>query len=210
MNPFNNFTDLIKYYNNKQKIPSTISLFINGKEQTFTKWSSNSIDLIQKRQIDTYHFHTYDMNGLNVEFTVTYYRYFELKVILEAFFTYCPDEETDNYFLSPVYFYEKFIKEKDFEHWKSGLSNSLEKSTGLKWVDTSFCKDAFIEMRKEAYENVQRNLFYQLMLFLDTEYFEDDAGIDYYKNEARKKKWRINEKGESPYFIKQLEVPDFW
>jgi hypothetical protein len=205
MKTFDTLNEFIHYYNQKQKIPSEICLNINGKEHIFKKGGINNLRHIQKLQYDTYSFYSNDMNGLEVEFQVTYYRYYELKIILEAFFTYYPDDGGD--FLCPVYFYERFIEKKDFEPYKAGLSESLEKQTGLQWVNTRLCINAFQSIREEAYINSRKDLFYQLLLQLED---DDDPCLEYYNNNVRKNKWKIDEEGKSLYFDTPLEIPDYW
>lgn len=110
-----------------------------------------------------------------------------------------------------MYFYSSFVNDEDFNHCIDSVSDSLEKWTGLKWVNINQAPDAFMEMRKHAYNNVQKDLFYELPGYV---YGSDDDELDsatkYIIDEKRKKKWLMEENDESPYFDQPLEVPDFW
>jgi hypothetical protein len=209
MKPFNSVTDFIKYYNNKQKMPSSVAIVINGKEHLLSKNSRHNMNDITKNQIDMYRFKEIETYGLGVELTVTYYRYFEAKVILESYFTFYHDD--DVLFLSPIYFYDKFVNDSNFDHCKKGLSDSLEKWTGLKWVNMNIVSNAFSVQRTTAYNDAQKELLYTLPGYI---YGYDDDEIDpiikYSIDEKRKKKWLMEKNGESPYFHHPIEVPYFW
>lgn len=209
MKSFSSVTDFINYYNNKQKMPSSVSITINGSEHTFMKSSSHSIDKITKRHMDRYSFIEKENYGLCIELSVNYYRYFEAKVILEAYFTFYHEENI--LFLSPIYFHNSFVSDDDFNHCIDSVSDSLEKWTGLKWVNVNQSPNAFMEIRANAYKSVQKDLFYELPGYVyGTGDDELDSTTKYIIDEKRKKKWLMEEGGESPYFNQPLEVPDFW
>src|SRR5690606_12672435 len=112
-------------------------------------------------------------------------------VIVEAYFLFFHDEET--LYLNPIYFYNKFASDDDFNHCKDAVSDSLEKWTGLKWVNINQANNAFIAIRSKAYKDVQKDLFYDHLSYI--------SGFD---NEERKKKWLMDEKGDSLYFSEPL------
>lgn len=56
MKSFNSINDFIDYYNQKQTIPSSVAIIINGKEHVFTRSSRHNNDQITKRMIDNYRF----------------------------------------------------------------------------------------------------------------------------------------------------------
>src|SRR5690625_6342095 len=82
MRVFESFVDFIKHYDTKVKIPSSIAIKIKGKIFYFRKISINNNFQIQKGQIDRYVFRE-DSDNSGIELIVTYYRYFEAKIILD-------------------------------------------------------------------------------------------------------------------------------
>lgn len=208
MKSFNSINDFIDYYNQKQTIPSSVAIIINGKEHVFTRSSCHNNNQITKRMIDNYRFVEKENCGLGIELYVNYYRYFEAKVIVEAYFLFFHDEET--LYLNPVYFHKKFASDDDFNHCKDAVSDSLEKWTGSKWVNINQANNAFIDIRSKAYKDVQKDLFYDHLSYISG--FDNevtDPVVTYSINEQRKKKWLMDEKGDSPYFSEPLEVRDF-
>lgn len=209
MKSFNSMTDFINYYNQKQTIPSSVAITINGKEHEFTRTSHHNNNQITKRMTDNYRFIEEENCGLGIELHVNYYRYFEAKVIAETYFIFFHDEEI--LYLNPIYFYNKFVNDDDFHHCKDAVSNSLEKWTGLKWVNINRMPNAFEDIRSKAYSEVQKDLFYELpSLIKEFDDEELDPMVTYVINEKRKKKWHMDRKGDSPYFSEPLEVPDVW
>jgi hypothetical protein len=70
---------------------------------------------------------------------------------------------------------------------------------------------AFSTQRLQAYNDVQKELFYTLPGYIYG--FNDDVTdpmIKYAIDEKRKKKWLMDKNGESHYFIHPIEVPDYW
>lgn len=206
MKSFVSVTDFINHYNNRQTIPSSVSITINGNEHVFRRTSTHNRDLITKRMFDSYQFVEDENYGLGIELTVNYYRYFEMKVILEAYFSFYHDKET--LFLSPIYFYDKFICDEEFEQYINAISDSLEKWTGLKWVNMNRATNAFNDIRQSAYLNAQKDLAYELPFHIYGD--EESSIVTRFIDLKRKDKWKINEEGESRYFSESLVVPDYW
>ncbi|MFH5781496.1 hypothetical protein [Heyndrickxia oleronia] len=127
-----------------------------------------------------------------------------MKVILEAYFSFYHDKET--LFLSPIYFYNKFVGNTDFEQYKDAVSNSLEKWTGLRWVNINQASNAFKDFRQNAYMNARKDLAYDLPFHI----YDDDSLFTSFIDLKRKDKWEIDEEGKSHYFSGPFEIPDYW
>jgi|SRR5690625_36092 len=207
MRVFESFVDFIKHYDTKVKIPSSIAIKIKGKIFYFRKISINNNFQIQKGQIDRYVFRE-DSDNSGIELIVTYYRYFEAKIILEAYLLFLNDRE--DVILSPVYFFDStFINEEDFNHFKRSMfPDAIINRINLKWVNTHFIPDAFMKYRNKAYREAKKTLFYELPAYLSCDDFDPPNVIEQYQN-RRKEKWHINEHGKSHYFG-MLETPTYW
>ena len=102
------------------------------------------------------------------------------------------------------------MSDVDFNHCKDAISDSLEKWTGLRWININQMPNAFEDIRSKAYSEVQKDLFYELpSLIKEFDDEELDPMVTYVINEKRKKKWHMDRKGDSPYFSEPLEVPDY-
>lgn len=190
MKTFDSVAEFINYYNNKQTIPTSFSITLNGNEHTFRRTSTHNNDSIGKRMFDRYNFVEEEFYGLGIELSINYYRYFELKVILEAYFSFYHD------------------KDADFEQYKDAVSNSLEKWTGLRWVNINQVSNAFKDFRQNAYMNARKDLAYDLPFHI---YDADDDGLfTNFIDLKRKDKWEIDEEGKSHYFSGLFEIPDYW
>lgn len=206
MKSFDSVTDFINHYNNRQTIPTSVSITINRNEHVFRRTTTHNQDKIAKRMFDSYQFVEDENYGLGIELTVNYYRYFEMKVILETYFNFYHDKET--LLLSPIYFYDKFVRHEDFEQYKYAVSDSLEKWTGLKWVNINKVPNAFNDIRLNSYMNAQKDLAYELPFHIYGN--EESSIVTNFIDLKRKEKWKFNEEGKSRYFSEPLEVPDYW
>ncbi len=209
MKTFPSIAEFINYYNEIQTIPSTISITINDAVHEFKRTSHHNKDNISKSMVDNYTLVETENCGLSIELHVNYYRYFEAKAIVEAYMAFFHDE--DVLYLHPLYFYNHFVTDAEFAPYIDAISNSLEKWTGLKWVNVNEAPNAFADIRNEAYCNIQKDLFYLLPTLINssTDIELDSHTLDTLK-EARKKKCLIDDHGQSRYFKKPFEVPEFW
>ncbi|SOC24570.1 hypothetical protein SAMN05880501_11758 [Ureibacillus xyleni] len=206
MKTFDSVTDFINHYNNRQTISTSVSITLNGNEHTFLRTSTHSNDKIAKRMFDSYQFVEEENYGLGIELTVNYYRYFEMKIILEAYFSFYHDKET--FLLSPFYFYDKFVSDEDFEQYKDSISDSLEKWTGLKWVNINRVQNAFNDIRLNTYMKAHKDLAYELPFHIYKD--EESSMVTNFIDLKRKDKWKIDEEGKSRYFTEPLVVPEYW
>ncbi|RKQ13330.1 hypothetical protein [Ureibacillus endophyticus] len=110
-------------------------------------------------------------------------------------------------YLHPIYFHNRFVSDTDFEPYINAVSISLEKWTSLKWLNTDIAPNAFAEVRANAYSNIQKDLFYQLPTIINSDFRLE---LSVLSNTSRKKKWLLDDKGESKYFNKPFEVPEYW
>lgn len=133
--------------------------------------------------IDNYTFKENDADGLGIELNINYYRYFEAKGIVEAYMLFFIEETL---YLHPIYFYNRFVTDPDFQPYIYAVSNSLEKWTSLKWINTDSAPNAFAEARSNAYHDIRKDLFYQQTTLNDK---DNDHGI---------------------YFDTSIEVPECW
>ena len=209
MKTFPSMTEFINYYNEKQTIPSSIALTINGAVHEFKRTSHHNNYKITRSREDNYTFVENENCGLQIELNVNYYRYYEAKTIVEAYLLFFHNEHT--LYLHPIYFYNKFIAETDFEPYIDATSSSLAKWTGLKWINTDIAPKAFVDIRAEAYRNIQNDLFYLLPLLVgDHDDLELDSHVLDTLNEARKKKWLMDESDHSSYFERPFKMPECW
>lgn len=206
---YSSMTELINYYNEKQTIPSRIAVTINGSVHKFKRTSTHNKDKISKGMIDNYTFVEDENCGLGIELHVNYYRYFEAKQIVEAYMVFFHDE--DVLYLHPLYFYNRFLTDADFAPYINATSDSLERWTGLKWMNINNAPNAFADIRDEAYSKIKADSFYLVPPLVDPaiESELDQSILDLF-NENYKKHWLIDEHGQSPYFNKPFEVPEIW
>ncbi|WP_431810638.1 hypothetical protein [Lysinibacillus capsici] len=204
MKPFPSITEFINYYNKKQTIPSNIAININDTPHEFIRKSRHNTETITKRMVDNYTYKENDTDGLGIELHINYYRYFEAKAIVEAYMLFFIEETL---YLHPIYFHNRFVTDTDFEPYINSVSISLEKWTSLKWINTDIAPNAFAEARANAYSNIQKDLFYLLPTIINSDFRLE---LSVLSNTSRKKKWLLDDKGESKYFNKPFEVPEYW
>lgn len=207
MKTFPSIAELINYYNEKLTIPSRIAVTINGSVHEFKRTSTHNKDKISKGMVDNYSFVEDENCGLGIELHVNYYRYFEAKQIVEAYLLFFHDEKVP--YLHPIYFHKSFVSDDEFAPYKNQTSTSLEKWTGLKWINLNNSPDAFADIRAGAYRNIKKDLISLVPPLIDPELEADQQILDHLTAKY-KKKWLINEHGQSAYFKKPFEVPEYW
>ncbi|MFH5781497.1 hypothetical protein [Heyndrickxia oleronia] len=74
MKTFDSVAEFINYYNNKQTIPTSFSITLNGNEHTFRRTSTHNNNSIGKRMFDRYNFVEEEFYGLRIELSFNYYR----------------------------------------------------------------------------------------------------------------------------------------
>lgn len=209
MTVYTSMTELISYFDEQETIPASISVYINGVIHEFTRTSHHTDENITKSMSDNYSFVEKENFGLGIELHINYYRHFEEKRIVEAYMALFLDDGV--LFLHPIYFYDNFVTDSDFDLHTTAISDSLQKWTNLRWVNINEVPEAFADFRANAYRNIQTDLFYLVPNLINA---STDEGLS--KDvldalaEERKKKWLIDDYGESCYFSTPFEVPECW
>lgn len=201
MTVYSSMTELINYFDEQETIPASISVYINGVIHEFIRTSHHTDENITKNMSDNYRFVEKENFGLGIELHINYYRHFEEKRIVEAYMALFLDDGV--LFLHPIYFYDNFVTDSDFDLYTNAISDSLQKWTSLRWVNMNEVPEAFADFRASAYRNIQTDLFYLVPNLIDT---SAGNGIA----EERKKRWLIDDNGVSCYFGAPFEVPECW
>lgn len=209
MTVYSSMTELIKYFDEQETIPASISVYINGVIHEFIRTSHHTDENITKNMSDNYRFVEKENFGLGIELHINYYRHFEEKRIVEAYMALFLDDGV--LFLHPIYFYDNFVTDSDFDLYTNAISDSLQKWTSLRWVNTNKVPEAFVDLKANAYRNIQTNLFYMVpnLINASTDEKMDTDASDAMAKE-RKKKWDLDEHGKSHYFNHPFEVPECW
>ena len=118
-------TELISFFNEQETVPASISVYINGVVHEFTRTSHHSDEIITKSMCDNYSFVEKENFGLGIELHINYYRHFEEKRIVEAYMALFLDDGV--LFLHPIYFYDNFVTDCDFDLYTNAISDSLQK-----------------------------------------------------------------------------------
>lgn len=166
MKVYSFMTELINYFDEQETIPTSISVYINGVIHEFTRTSHHTDKNITKSMSDNYRFVEKENFGLGIELHINYYRHFEEKRIVEAYIALFLDDGV--LFLHPIYFYDNFVADSDFNLYTNAISDSLQKWTSLRWVNMNEVPEAFADLRASAYRNIQTDLFYLVLNLIDT------------------------------------------
>lgn len=204
MKTFESINHFVNHYKKKKTIPKNVNININGNVHSFERRSTHNRDVIDKGQWDQYIFREDDfLANLGLELKVNFYRYFEEKALFEVYFELLTPY---GYFdkcerlICPIYFYNKFITDDDYHlDGKLHYSKSIKAWTGLQFVNTRLDAYDFLDFRSRAFDEIKKDLFYESM------YDREPLQEAIFKN-----KWRLNDKGESPYFIEEIDITKSW
>lgn len=203
MKTFESITQFVNHYKKKKTIPSSATIVINGNDHSFERWSKHNRNAIDTEQWDQYTFREESYTNLGIELKVNYYRYFDEKALFEVYFellTPIGSSQQLEKLICPIYFYDQFITDKDYEvNGKPRFSDSIYKWTGLKFVNPRIQAHDFLDYRSKALDEIKKDLYYESMY--------DRIPIE---EMVFKKKWKINNKGESPYFLEVIDITKSW
>lgn len=198
MKPFESLNHFVEHYKKKVTIPKNIEIIINGNKHTLERYSIHNKQDIGFNQWDSYIFREDNFDNIDIRLKVNYYRYFDEKALFEAFFEF---NHNDIRWISPIYFYDQFVNSKDTHFERVYYSKTLENWTGLKWIDTSRWESKSLdEYRLNAFEELKKELYYTVI----------HSSRDSTDEIIYRRKWEIDEKGESPYFKKIEYIPNSW
>jgi hypothetical protein len=205
---FKNVTDFINHYAFKKTIPPKVSIIINGKKHIFDRGGKSKYTM-QLRPLDSYELTEIDYtNGTTLGLTVNFVRFFEHKYIVEAFFIF-KNKEKEN-FLSPIYFFDSFATTDILINC---LPEDIQSFFGMEWVAFGKLPEEFVQIRKNAYEEANKELYYLHLATVESikkEYeFKSITGArrrDFYWED----KWDVDRQGNSPYFDGPVKPPEIY
>lgn len=203
MKTFESINQFVNHYKRKKTIPKNVNIIINGNNHSFERWTTHNRTSIDMEQWDQYIFREDCFTNLGLELKINYYRYFEEKAVFEVYFellTPIGSSQECQRLICPIYFYDKFITADDYHlDGKSHYSDSIYKWTGLKFVNTRIDAYDFLDFRSNALDKIKKDLYYESMY--DRSPLEEME----FKN-----KWKVNNKGESPYFSEINDITKSW
>lgn len=203
MKTFESINQFVNHYKTKMTIPKNVNIIINGNNHSFERWSTHNRNAMDMEEWDQYTFGEDIFTNLGLVLKINYYRYFEEKALFEVYFELLTPMRSSPYFqrlICPFYFYDKSITDRDYElNGKSHYSDSIYKWTGLKFVNPRIQSLDFLDCRSKAFDEVKKDLFYGSMY--DRNALEEMV----FKN-----KWKINNKGESPFFLEVNDITKSW
>lgn len=202
MKTFNSLDHFVEHYKNKLTIPSTADIIINDKLHSFNRISHHNKITIGFNQWDCYTFEEGFMDSIDLYLKVNFYRYFEEKTIFEAFFEFNHKHHSQMIkWICPIYFYDQFVYGEKHKFEGVCINKTLKNWTGLDWIDvTRFKSDSLSDLRLDAFNKMKNDLFYANSI-RDLEAIEVKA----YQN-----KWKIDDKGNSPFFNEIEYAPTSW
>lgn len=204
MKTFESINQFVNHYKKKKTIPKNINIIINGTNHSFERWTTHNRDAIDMEQWDQYIFREDDfVANIGLELKLNYYRYFEEKALFEVYFELLTPVGRSHEWqrlICPIFFYDEFIKDNDYHlDGKFHYSDSIYKWTGLKFVNTRIDAYDFLDFRTKAYDKIKKDLYYASMC--DRTLTEE---VEF------KNKWKVNIKGESPYFLEINNITKSW
>lgn len=211
-NIYRNINQFFSQHKYDIKMPFDAHIHINQEWRTFIRTEKllgmkDDYLSVHREQINHYEFFEHIPNP-QISLHTVHIRHYEEKRIAEVYFTKFIQHkniEECKTFYSPVYLYEKFVKQDDFEPYKEGIADITD--LGRIWIDIDKTPDAFKKQREIAYLKANDESFYN-WVNSDPDITTTNSKSLEEHFEKYRKRWKIKADGTSSFF-KDAPKPGF-
>jgi hypothetical protein len=205
-NIYQNLNQFISQHKYDINMPLDVHIRINKEWRNFIRMEKllgrkDNYSSVHRNQIDRYEFFERTPNS-EISLHTVHIRHYEEKRIAEVYFEKFIQHkniEESQILFSPVFLYERFVKNEDFDEFKEGIADCADMDRI--WIDIFKTPHAFQKLREEAYLKTKDECFYNWANTSHDINITRSISLEE-QHEKYKKRWKIRKDGTSSYFAK--------